>query len=335
MSEGTTALVKTSPTANAMAVYEKIANPLEAAEKMGKWVASSGIFGKNVDPGTGALIAFGCFCTGTTIWDFQNTYHLVPRGESAGGGMTPTMKADAMLAAFNKAGGIAEWHEVSPTRCSATFQHPDPKRGKIPTITVTIEQASAPGGIGVSPKTGKPKPAWTTDPESMLHKAVIRIGIRRTMPEVIAGPVWDETDAAEAADNIIDVPVSTIDDGAGTHPFVPQPEPVSAPVPETPQPANDSEPTDEPTAESSEEDALEELEAAFMAEINKDPESCRTFLVAHGALADGDSFITTKKEVKEKIVKKPEAFEAGVARFIEEHAQSAADEAAHGGDEDE
>lgn len=110
---------------------------------------------------------------GRSIGSVARDYHII-KGK-------PTLKADAMLARFQSAGGKVEWQEVNDTRCAATFSHPS--AGSV-TIDWTMEMAKKAGLTG--------NPTWQKFPRAMLRARVISEGIRTTFPAVICGTYTPE-----------------------------------------------------------------------------------------------------------------------------------------------
>jgi hypothetical protein len=92
----------------------------------------------------------------------------------------PAMKADAMLADFQRIGGTVEWLTESDDRekCEAVFRHPvHAPSGK--TIRFGMNDAKAAGLAG--------KDVWKQYPASMLRARVTSIGIRMIAPGIVAG----------------------------------------------------------------------------------------------------------------------------------------------------
>ena len=137
-----------------------------------KSIVASGFcgFSKPEEVVTLALIAQD---EGRSIGSVARDYHII-KGK-------PTLKADAMLARFQSAGGKVDWQEVSDTRCAAAFSHPS--AGSV-TIDWTIEMAKKAGLTG--------NPTWQKFPRAMLRARVISEGIRTTFPAVICGTYTPE-----------------------------------------------------------------------------------------------------------------------------------------------
>lgn len=88
----------------------------------------------------------------------------------------PTLKADAMLARFQAAGGTVKWSEYTDTVVSALVSHP---AGGSVEISWTIAMAE---------KAGLTKNAtWRQYPRQMLRARVISEGIRTVFPGVAVG----------------------------------------------------------------------------------------------------------------------------------------------------
>jgi hypothetical protein len=93
------------------------------------------------------------------------------------------MKAHAILAEFQQAGGRVEWKKDTDTECEAVFSHPiHQKEGK--TSSFTIEEAKRAGLTG--------KDVWKSWPRNMLRARVISNGVGMVMPGVMNGIMVQE-----------------------------------------------------------------------------------------------------------------------------------------------
>ena len=88
----------------------------------------------------------------------------------------PALKADAMLARFQSAGGKIEWLELSDTRVSANFSHPAGGTAMIDWDMKRAQSAQLGG-----------KEMWKKFPRQMLRARVISEGIRTVFPGVVIG----------------------------------------------------------------------------------------------------------------------------------------------------
>jgi hypothetical protein len=90
----------------------------------------------------------------------------------------PSMRSDAMLARFQKAGGVVEWHDRSEKSAAASFSHhtscPTPVR-----VEWTMEMAKQAGLLS--------NDTWRKYPRQMLTARVISEGVRTVLPEVCVG----------------------------------------------------------------------------------------------------------------------------------------------------
>jgi len=89
----------------------------------------------------------------------------------------PALKADAMLARFQQAGGIVEWIEYSDAKVIGAFRHPQSPKPVL--VEWTIEQAKR---IGLATKDN-----WKNYPRQMLRARVISEGVRTCYPAIAAG----------------------------------------------------------------------------------------------------------------------------------------------------
>jgi hypothetical protein len=89
----------------------------------------------------------------------------------------PALKADAMLARFQQAGGSVQWTERTDKACAATFAHP--QGGKCD-IRWTLDDAKRAGLLN-----GKSN--WNQYPRQMLSARVVSEGVRAVFPGVLGG----------------------------------------------------------------------------------------------------------------------------------------------------
>jgi len=147
--------------------FQPAAIPYQEMEKMAAVIANSGLFGVK-NPVQALALMFVAASEGLHPATAARDYHVI-QGR-------PALKADAMLAKFQAAGGKVEWHEYGATSCKATFSHP--QGGKV-TIEWTFEMAKAAGLTG--------KDVWKQYPRAMLRARVISEGIRTVYPAVLCG----------------------------------------------------------------------------------------------------------------------------------------------------
>lgn len=134
-------------------------------------------------------LALGILCQaeGRHIGEVGRDYHIISG--------KPTLKAEAMLARFQQAGGRVEWHEYTIESVSGTFTHPQAGSLK---VTWTIQDAKRAGLLG--------NPTWQKYPRQMLRNRVTAEGIRSTYPGVLSGCYTPE----EIADMNLPVIVETV-----------------------------------------------------------------------------------------------------------------------------
>ena len=123
----------------------------------------------------------------------------------------PALKADAMLARFQQAGGRVEWKDYTDEKVTGIFSHP---AGGTLEVSWTLAKAKA---IGIANKDN-----WRNYPRAMLRARVASEGIRSVYPGCVVGvytpeEVQDFT-PAPAKDmgtaERVDTPVIEIPDGA-------------------------------------------------------------------------------------------------------------------------
>ena len=88
----------------------------------------------------------------------------------------PAMRADAMLAEFQRQGGKVAWGDRTNTSVTGTFSHPS---GGDVTVTWTLKDAETAQLLG--------NPTWKKFPRQMLTARVVSEAIRTILPGVVAG----------------------------------------------------------------------------------------------------------------------------------------------------
>jgi hypothetical protein len=156
---------------------------------MANAIAKSGLFGMKDPVAVLALMAVAQ-AEGRHPASVAKDYHLI-QGR-------PALKADAMLARFQKAGGMVQWTKYTDDVVTGVFSHP---QGGSLEVSWTLAQAKA---IGLATKDN-----WRLYPRAMLRARVISEGIRSVYPGVIVGEYTPEEvgDFKEVQGTpIIDVP---------------------------------------------------------------------------------------------------------------------------------
>lgn len=141
--------------------------PYQEIERMAQAIAKSGLFGIKTPEQAAALMLIAQ-AEGMHPAIAARDFHVI-QGR-------PALKADAMLARFQAAGGKVQWSSYTDQRVSAVFSHP---AGGAVEIDWTIEQAKRAGLTG--------KDVWRQYPRAMLRARVISEGIRTCYPGVAVG----------------------------------------------------------------------------------------------------------------------------------------------------
>lgn len=180
----------------ALAVYQRMADPLAAVNQLGKAIALSGMFGcASVDQGI--VFALECLTTGIPPLTMCKRYHVI------GGRLS--MRADFMLAEFHRRGGKSKW--IARTADVAHIRLAVPG-GESEEFRLTWEEAQkeafpyeGKGVLKLLASGGKPelKAQWATPRGRMQMMAarVVSDGIRAIMPEVNEGRYTPEEFDAE------------------------------------------------------------------------------------------------------------------------------------------
>jgi hypothetical protein len=130
-------------------------------------IAASKLFGINNKDQAIALMLL-CQAEGLHPAIAARDYHLI-QGR-------PALKADAMLARFQQAGGSVTWKEYTNDAVTGLFTH---SQGGSLEVTWTLAQAKS---IGIANKDN-----WKNYPRAMLRARVISEGIRAVFPGCVVG----------------------------------------------------------------------------------------------------------------------------------------------------
>ena len=137
-------------------------------EQMATAIAASGLFGMKDKNSVLALMAVAQ-AEGLHPATAARDFHII-QGR-------PALKADAMLARFQNAGGKVDWEVYTDDKVTGVFSHPN---GGSLAVTWTIEQASKIGLV-------KPGSGWQKFPRAMLRSRCISEGIRSVFPGSVTG----------------------------------------------------------------------------------------------------------------------------------------------------
>lgn len=147
--------------------------PVQDIERMAAAVAKSGLFGgvKTADQAMALMLVAQAEGLHPAI--AARDYHIIEG--------RPALKADAMLARFQAAGGKVQWTCMTETRVAGVFSHP---QGGSVEIEWTIDMATRAGLAD--------RPNWKKYRRAMLRSRVISEGIRSVFPGVVAGTYTPE-----------------------------------------------------------------------------------------------------------------------------------------------
>lgn len=141
--------------------------PFGEMQRMAQAFVKSGLFGVKTEEQAIALMVVAQ-AEGKHPGSIAAEYHII-QGKAS-------LKADAMLARFQNAGGKVEWHDHSDEKVSATFSHPQSGSLKIDWDLARAKAADLGG-----------KDNWKKYPRQMLRARVISEGVRATFPAVLQG----------------------------------------------------------------------------------------------------------------------------------------------------
>jgi hypothetical protein len=220
--------------ANALTLYQKIGDPIAAADKLGGWFQASGLFGIQKKE-QGVMLALTCMIKGLDPIEVAQKFHII-EGRLA-------KKAATIQAEFQARGGRINWIERTGKVCEALFLHPQfsPKGVR---IRVDLQDDL---------KHLSNKNNYKQWPRRMLHARCISEGVTAVDPEVMVGFITPEElsdvldrdlGAIDAEARVVE-PTSADEKGPDSSP---EPTPVvseGSDAPASPGPAQESEPDPE------------------------------------------------------------------------------------------
>ena len=142
--------------------------PFVEMQQMAKAIADSRLFGLT---DVNQVLALGMVAQaeGHAFATAARDYHVI-QGR-------PALKADAMMARFQAAGGKVNWDVYTDEKVTGIFSHPN---GGSLSVTWTIDQARSIGLV-------KPGSGWQKFPRAMLRSRCISEGIRSVYPGSVTG----------------------------------------------------------------------------------------------------------------------------------------------------
>lgn len=162
-------------TSREVTIYQQIDDPVSAAQSIGAWIAKSQIFGCQ-NEAQGQVLALECMAKQMSPLSLAEKYDII-QGKLS-------MKADAMLAGFEDAGGKYEVKEYSTNACEIIFIRGN---NKLP-IRISWEDAQQESWPYAKDGTTL-KHNWATPigKQDMLWARVVSRGVRRLAAGVVCG----------------------------------------------------------------------------------------------------------------------------------------------------
>ena len=150
--------------------YDKLPDPIVAAEKIGTWLHGAGIA---KTPNEGTILAFTALTRGVDVIEFVSE-HQVVMGKV-------TRDYDLLLADLREYGEDYTWTDTGEDQEKATLEWT--WKGRSYSYTFTADMARQAGLI----KEDKPDSNWMAWRPNMLRSKVVRQGFKMYCPELIRG----------------------------------------------------------------------------------------------------------------------------------------------------
>jgi len=157
---------------NEITFYDNIKEPMEAIEKIGNYLVSSGMFGCDKKE-QGAVLAMACLCEKKNPLDIARQYHIV-QGKL-------TKKYETMIAEFYDMGGKIDWINRSEEYVEAKFSC---ENGEMQ-MKMTMEELKK-SGVAMS-KGNQLKENYAKYPRQMLTARLVSEVMRLLAPSIVCG----------------------------------------------------------------------------------------------------------------------------------------------------
>lgn len=260
----------------ALHTYDKVANPMEAAEQLGQWITRSGMFGAD-RPEQGNLLALQCLVERKAPLEMAKHYHVIQGRLS--------LRADAMLALYRERGGKVVWKQFDANGARAQWVYD----GNDLELAYTAEDAKAAGFLPARAGSG-----WAKFPAEMMRARLISKAVRMLAPEVCTGSYTPEEIADfDTKPNVAQVSVVAV-----------QPEHKAVDVEVVP----DSGPVGEPAL------SLQSQVTVLLGNADL-LQAGRDFLKSKGWIGKDETIRELSEARCNKILSKPDAFLKAVAAF--------------------
>lgn len=148
---------------------------LNHIQTMARSIAASNMFG-NASVEAWSALMFIAHAEGKHPASVARDYHII-NGR-------PSLRAEAILARFQQAGGSVEWSKISDNEVVGVFKHP---QGGAITVTWNIERAQ---------KAELRSPMWKKFPQQMLRARAVSEAVRAIYPVVLCG-FYDEAEVRD------------------------------------------------------------------------------------------------------------------------------------------
>lgn len=155
--------------------YDRVENPIAAAETLGNWISKSCMFGAD-RPEQGHILALQCIVEKMPPLEMMKHFHLI------GGKLA--RRSDSMLAGYRERGGKVKWLQFDGEAARARWSYD----GNDIELAYTLEDAKQ---AGLYPPQ-KPGSGWNKNRAEMLRARLISKAVRMLAPEVCTGQYTPE-----------------------------------------------------------------------------------------------------------------------------------------------
>ena len=274
---------------NAISMYDKISDPMEAIKQMGEWITKSGLFGcEKVEQGM--VLAMASYAERRPITDICRMYHIIDGKLS--------MRAEAILSKFNEHGGEHFWEKSDDKEAVLVLTKGKFKDFKVSFTIKDAERAGLCGKDGAMRKRQTRPGGWQKYPDAMLRSRATSKGVKMVDPTVSVGVSTPEELEDMRPAVVVNTSSSLLAPPPVAPPVPPPPEPVTVDVEPIP-------PKKEPVVVNTPWEELKKLITGV------EPEA-KAWLISKGWLKEGQGIPSLPGEKVKQILARPTEFKQAI-----------------------
>ena len=288
---------------NAISMYDKISDPMEAIKQMGEWITKSGLFGcEKVEQGM--VLAMASYAERRPITDICRMYHIIDGKLS--------MRAEAILSKFNEHGGEHFWEKSDDKEAVLVLTKGKFKDFKVSFTIKDAERAGLCGKDGGLRSGQRGAGGWQKYPDAMLRSRATSKGVKMVDPTVSVGVSTPEELEDMRPAVVVNAP-QTLLTPTPVGPPTPPPQGLLKPDKEPPTPVTvDVEPTPPPEDKPPEPVVVNTLHGNLKKLLTGIEPEAVAWMTDKGWLIKGQSILSLSEEKVKQILARPTEFKQAI-----------------------